>query len=172
MFAGQTLSNFVDTGGLTNVVTAPSVDRSSTVSFGVNAAGQEVVAPQRSIRGYGGFVNLGLPLSRWFNADPKGRNAGWTLYLHHGLDAVQHSDFARAKGIGADGAGPYRSTLNAVTLYQKINPWCTFGYEFSLFESYALPNAAGVYTPNTSVSGIPSRTWRDFREEIGPIFTF
>ena len=172
MFAGQTLSNFVDTGGLTNVVTAPSVDRSSTVSFGVNAAGQEVVAPQRSIRGYGGFVNLGLPLSRWFNADPKGRNAGWTLYLHHGLDAVQHSDFARAKGIGADGAGPYRSTLNAVTLYQKINPWCTFGYEFSLFESYALPNAAGVYTPNTSVSGIPGRTWRDFREEIGPIFTF
>lgn len=172
MFAGQTLSNFVDTGGLTNVVTAPSVDRSSTVSFGMNAAGQEVVAPQRSIRAYGGFVNLGLPLSRWFNADPKGRNAGWTLYLHHGLDAVDHSDFARAKAIGADGAGPYRSQMNAVTLFQKINPWCTFGYEFSLYESYALPNAAGAYTANTSVSGIPSRTWRDFREEIGPVFTF
>jgi hypothetical protein len=148
------------------------VDRSSTVLFGQNAAGQVVVAPQIAVRGYGGFVNLGLPLSRWFNAEPKGRNAGWTLYLHSGLDAVEHSDFARAKGIGADGAGPYKSTLQAVTLYHKVNPWCSFGYELSLFSSYALPNSAGVYTPNTSVAGVPSRTWRDLREEFGPIFTF
>jgi len=173
MFAGQTLSNFNDEGGLSNVVTAPSVDRSSTVAFGqVGGVGPYVLAPQRSVRGYGGFVNLGLPLSRLFNADPKGRNAGWTLYLHTGLDAVQHSDFARAKDIGADGAGPYRSMLNAASLFQKINNWCTFGYELSLFSSYALPNASGIYTPNTSVAGVPSRTWRDLREEFGPIFTF
>ena len=172
MFAGQLLSNFNDETGLINLVSAPSVDRSSTVLFGQNAAGQVVVAPQIAVRGYGGFVNLGLPLSRWFNAEPKGRNAGWTLYLHSGLDAVEHSDFARAKGIGADGAGPYKSTLQAVTLYHKVNPWCSFGYELSLFSSYALPNSAGVYTPNTSVAGVPSRTWRDLREEFGPIFTF
>jgi hypothetical protein len=172
MFGGQTLSNFNDEGGLTGVVTAPSVDRSSTVAFGTNAAGQIVVAPQRSVRAYGGFVQLGLPLSRWFNADPKGHNAGWQLYFNHGLDQVVHSDFAKAKDIGADGAGPYKSTLNAVTLFYRLNPWVQFGFEESLYSSYALPNDAGVYTAGTSVAGVPGRTWRDLRSEFGPIFTF
>jgi hypothetical protein len=174
MFADQTLSYFSDTGGLTNVVTVPTIDRSGTgtVAFGTNAAGQIVVAPQRAIRTYGGFVQLCLPLSRWFNADPKGHNAGWQLYFEHGLDQVVHSDFAKAKGIGADGAGPYKSTLNAATLFYKLNPWCTFGFEESLYSSYSLPNAKGVFTPNTSVAGVPSRTWRDLRSEFGPIFTF
>jgi len=172
MFGGQLLSNFNDEGGLTKVVTAPSVDRSSTVAFGTNAAGQIVVAPQRSVRAYGGFLNVGLPLSRWFNADPKGHNAGWQLYFHHGLDQVVHSDFDKAKDIGADGGGPYKSTFNAVTLFYRLNPWVQFGYEQSLYSSYALPNDAGVYTANTSVAGVPSRTWRDLRSEFGPIFTF
>jgi len=171
-FGGQTLSNFNDTGGLTNVITAPSIDRSSTVVFGTNAAGQIVVAPQRSVRAYGGFIQVGLPLSRWFNADPKGRHAGWTFYYTHGLDQVVHADFARAKDIGADGAGPYKSTLNAGTIFYKLNQWCTFGFEESLYSSYALPNDKGVYTPNTSVAGVPGRTWRDLRAEFGPIFTF
>jgi len=131
------------------------------------------VAPQVAVRAYGGFLNLGLPLSRWFNADPKGHNAGWTLYLHTGIDAVNHSDFARAKGISAEaGGGPYRSMLNAVSLFQKLNNWCTFGYELSLYSSYALPDTAGQYTAATKVAGVPSRTWRDLREEFGPIFTF
>jgi len=172
MFGGQTLSNFNDEGGLTGVVTAPSVDRSSTVAFGTNAAGQIVVAPQRSIRAYGGFIQLGLPLSRWFNADPKGHNAGWQLYFNHGLDQVVHSDFAKAKDIGADGAGPYKSTLNAVTLFYRLNPWVQFGFEQSLYSSYSLTNNAGVFTPNTSVAGVPGHTWRDLRSEFGPIFTF
>jgi hypothetical protein len=174
MFGGQTLSYFSDAGGLTGVVTAPTIDRSGTgtIAFGTNAAGQIVVAPQRAIRAYGGFIQLGLPLSRWFNADPKGHNAGWQLYFNHGLDAVVHSDFAKAKDIGADGAGPYRSTLNALTLFYRLNPWVQFGFEESLYSSYALPNNAGVFTPNTSVAGIPSRTWRDLRSEFGPIFTF
>jgi len=174
MFGGQTLSYFSDAGGLTGTVTVPTIDRSGTgtLVFGTNAAGQLVVAPQRAIRGYGGFIQLGLPLSRWFNADPKGHNAGWQLYFNHGLDAVVHSDFAKAKGIGADGAGPYRSTLNAATLFYRLNPWVQFGFEESLYSSYALPNNAGVYTPNTSVAGVPGRTWRDLRSEFGPIFTF
>jgi hypothetical protein len=171
-FAGQLQSIFNDTGGLTNTVTAPSVDRASTVAFGQDAAGNVILAPQRSVRGYGGFVQVGLPLSRWFKANPAGRNAGWQLYFHSGLDAVNHSDFARAKGIGASGGGPWRSVFEAVSLFNKINSWCTFGYEVSLYSSYALPNAAGVYTSNTSVAGVPSRTWRDLREEFGPIFSF
>jgi hypothetical protein len=171
-FGTQTLSNFNDTGGLTNVITVPSVDRSSTVALGTNAAGQIVVAPQRSVRGFGGFVQLGLPVSRWFNADPKGHNAGWQLYFNHGVDQVVHSDFAKAKGIGVDGAGPYKSTLNAATLFYRLNPWIQFAFEESLYSSYSLPNAKGVFTPNTSVAGVPSRTWRDLRSEFGPIFTF
>ncbi len=174
MFGGQTLSYFSDAGGLSGVVTAPTIDRSGTgtIAFGTNAAGQIVAAPQRPIRAYGGFVQLGLPLSRWFNADPKGHNAGWQLYFDHGLDEVVHSDFAKAKDIGADGAGPYKSTLNAVTLFYRLNPWVQFAFEESLYSSYALPNNAGVFTPNTSVAGVPSRTWRDLRSEFGPIFTF
>jgi hypothetical protein len=174
MFGDQTLSYFSDAGGLANTVSVPTIDRSGTgtIVFGTNAAGQIVVAPQRAIRAYGGFIQLGLPLSRWFNADPKGHNAGWQLFFDHGLDQVVHSDFAKAKGIGVDGAGPYKSTLNAATLYYKLNQWCQFAFEQSLYSSYSLPNAKGVFTPNTSVAGVPARTWRDLRSEFGPIFTF
>ncbi len=41
-----------------------------------------VVAPQRPIRSFGGFIQLGLPLSRLFNADPHGHNAGWQSVFH------------------------------------------------------------------------------------------
>jgi len=172
MNGGQTLSNFNNTAGLTNTVEVPSVDRSTNLVFGTNAAGQIVLAPQTAYRAYGGFAQIGFPLSRIFKADPTGHNAGWTIYFYQGLDAVKHSDFAIGKDIGKDGAGPYRSTLSAATLYYKVNNWCTFGYEESLYSSYSLPNDAGVFTSNTSVAGVPGHTWRDLREEFGPIFTF
>ena len=35
-----------------------------------------VLAPQRPVRAQGGFTQLGIPLSRIFNANPAGRNAG------------------------------------------------------------------------------------------------
>jgi len=170
MFGGQTLSNFNNATGLTNTVEVPSLDRSTNLVFGTNAAGQIVRAPQTAYRAYGGFAQIGFPLSRIFHADPAGHNAGWTFYFYQGLDAVNHSDFALGKEIGKDGAGPYRSTLSAGTLYYKINNWCTFGLEESLYSSYALSNDVGVFT--TKVAGVPSRTWRDLREEFGPIFTF
>lgn len=172
LVGGQTLSNFNNTAGLTNTVEVPSVDRSTNLVFGTNAAGQIVLAPQEAYRAYGGFAQIGFPLSRIFHADPAGRNAGWTFYFYQGLDAVNHFDFARGKDIGKDGAGPYRSTLSAGTLYYKLNNWCTFGLEESLYSSHALPNDAGQFTANTSVAGVPGRTWRDLREEFGPIFTF
>ena len=172
MFGGQTLSNFTNATGLTGLVDVPSVDRSSTLVFGTNAAGQIVLAPQTAYRAYGGFAQIGFPLSRIFKADPAGHNAGWSFYFYQGLDAVNHSDFALGKDIGKDGAGPYRSTLSAATLYYKVNNWCTFAYEESLYSSYSLPNNAGIFTPNTSVAGVPGHTWRDLREEFGPIFTF
>src|SRR5438270_12049429 len=75
-FAGQLLSNFNDTAGLTGTATATSIDGASTVVFGL-LNGAQVVAPQRPVRAQGGFVQLGFPISRIFNADPKGRNSGW-----------------------------------------------------------------------------------------------
>jgi hypothetical protein len=73
--AGQLLSNFNDTAGLTSTATAVSIDGASTVVFGLQN-GIPVVAPQRPVRAQGGFVQLGFPLSRIFDANPKGRNAG------------------------------------------------------------------------------------------------
>src|SRR5437870_9578728 len=68
--AGQLLSNFNDTAGLTGTATATSIDGASNVVFGL-LNGIPVVAPQRPVRGQGGFVQVGFPLSRIFDADPK-----------------------------------------------------------------------------------------------------
>ena len=169
-FAGQLLSNYNYTGGLTALASAPSVDASSTVFFGTNGAGAAVVAPQYPVRGYGGFIQAGFPISRWFNADPKGRNAGWSAYYDYGIDAANTADFRKAKDIGAAGAGPYKSTQNAVTVFYKMNPWVTFGFEETKYGSYALPNNKDVCT--TKVAGLPNCTWTDWRTEFGPVFTF
>ena len=169
-FGGETLSNYNQAGGLVATANGFSVDRASTVVFGTNAAGQAVTAPQLPVRGYGGFVQVGLPLSRWFNADPKGRNAGWQAYLEYGIDAANANDFRYAKDIGASGAGPIKDTLKGVTIFYKMNPWIQFGFEEGKYQGFALPNKEGVCT--TKVAGLPTCTSTDWRSEFGPIFTF
>src|SRR5205085_1313663 len=62
-FAGQLLSNFNDTAGLTGQATATSIDGASTVVFGL-LNGVPTVAPQRPVRAQGGFLQLGLPHAR------------------------------------------------------------------------------------------------------------
>jgi hypothetical protein len=129
-----------------------------------------VVAPERPIRSFGGFVNLGLPVSRWFNANPQGRNAGWQVYLHAGKDQVVHGDLVDA------GASPAANILSplpllmgkvaAVTVYYKINRWATFGFEQSIYSSRLAPGL------DYSIAGVPSNEWQDHRSEFGPIFTF
>jgi hypothetical protein len=170
-FFGDQLNSFYTySAGLTGTATGLSVDGNG-VTFG-NRNGVAVVAPQLPVRAYGGFVQLGLPLSRWFNADPKGRNAGWQAYLEYGLDASNAADFRKAKGVGANGAGPIKSNLRAFTVFYKLNNYVQFGFEESNYQSYAVKNDRGVCTANTSVSGKPACTWTDWRTEIGPIFTF
>ena len=108
-FGGQLLSNYNQAAGLINKANGLSVDGSSTVVFGINGAGQAVFAPQKAVRGYGGFVQAGFPISRWFNADPKGRNAGWQAYYEYGMDAANANDFRYAKDISAEaGGGPIK----------------------------------------------------------------
>jgi len=170
-FAGETLSNYNQAGGLTTLANGFSVDRTSTVVFGTNSAGHAVVAPELPTRGYGGFFQVGLPVSRWFNADPKGRNAGWQAYLEYGLDAAVANDFKLAKDINAtSGAGPIKDSIKGLTVFYKLNPYVQFGFEESLYQGQALPNTHGVCT--TKVAGVPSCTSKDWRTEFGPIFSF
>ena len=170
-FAGQIFAEFNDTTGLINTATAQSIDGSSTLVFGcrggVGAActgGTLVVAHQLPPRAQGGFVNVGLPLSRWANADPKGRNAGWVMYLHYGYDQVLARDVRRL------GGGREKGDLMAGTLQYKLNNFVTFVVEESMYRTRALRLTATGLFP--AFAGRPMREWKDLRSEIGPLFTF
>lgn len=175
-FAGQLFSNFNDTGGLTKpcldtsnppkevFCNGLSVDGSSTVAFGLDANGNPVAAPQRPVRTYGGFVGLGLPLSRIFNADPAGRMAGWTMNLHAGFDAVPGIDARHLALPSRD-----RSDWFFANLQYKMNAWVTFAFEQSLYETIAIPSSAGAFP---LFRGIPARVAPDRRSEFATIFTF
>jgi hypothetical protein len=136
-------------------------------------AGTVVVAPQRPIRGFGGFVQVGLPLSRWFNADPKGHNAGWQLLFTMGKDQVNNHDLNNPGFVGAYNGGgtaplPLLMGKTAIgTLYYKFNNWCQFAFEQSVYATRGLDHAT-IYT----IAGNPSNEWQDHRTEFGPIFTF
>jgi hypothetical protein len=173
-FAGQLLSFYNQPVGLTNTASGFSVDN-NTATFGVNSAGHAVVAPQEPVRGYGGFVQLGFPISRWFNADPKGRNAGWQGYVEYGLDAANINDFRLAKGITTTGAGPFKGIIKAGTLFYKMNNWVQFGFEESNYTNLAYPAVSGAdkgVCNGTKVSGKNSCSITDWRTEFGPVFTF
>ncbi len=168
-FGGQVDSYYTDVSGLSNPITFTTTDGGPLAAAGgavlaTNSAGQVVVAPQRPIRAFGGFVNLGFPLSRWFNANPKGHNAGWQLYLHAGKDQVVHNDLVQATGSG--GLPLLMGKVFAATLYYKVNPYVTFGIEQSVYGTRLAP---GV---NYDIAGSPDNLWQDHRTEFGPIFTF
>jgi hypothetical protein len=162
-FGGQIFSEFNDTTGLTGTATAQSQDGASTVVFGLRN-GVRVLAAQRPPRAQGGFLNLGIPLSRLANANPAGRNAGWVVYFHYGYDQVLARDVRRL------GGGREKGDLAAGTLQYKLNNFVTFVVEESLYRTRALPLTATGLFP--AFDGRPMREWKDFRSEIGPLFTF
>ena len=131
--------------------------------LGTNAAGQQVVAPERPIRTSGGWAQLGLPLSRIFNANPSGRNAGWSLYALYSVDQAKTRDLMR---LGAAGNRRF-STMAVGTLNYSLNRWVTFTFEHSIYSTHANPQL-----PLPLFKGIPTRVWHDVREEFGPTFTF
>ena len=159
--AGQLLSNFNDTAGLTSTATATSIDGASTVVFGLRD-GIAAVAPQRPVRAQGGFIQLGFPLSRIFDANPKGRNAGWTAYLYYGGDAALARDARRFGGRGS------RSDLFSGNIQYKWNQWMTFAYE----EGYYRTRADFRTGLLPLFRGIPSFTTHNIRSEFAAIFTF
>ncbi|HET6977336.1 MAG TPA: hypothetical protein VFI24_13490 [Pyrinomonadaceae bacterium] len=159
--AGQLLSNFNDTAGLTNIATVASIDGASSVVFGLDN-GIPVVAPQRPVRAQGGFVQLGFPLSRIFDADPKGRNASWTAFLYYGADGVAARD---ARRFGLRGI---RSDLFSGNIQYKWNQWVTFAYEEGYYRTRA-DSRTGLLP---LFRGIPSYTTHNIRSEFAAIFTF
>lgn len=169
-FGGQVNSFYTDIGGLSNPITFTTLDggplaAAGASTLGTNAAGQVVIAPEKPVRAFGGFINLGLPLSRWFNANPKGHNAGWQLYFHAGKDQVVHNELTNPNNGG--GTLPLlMGKVFAATLYYKFNPWCTLGIEQSVYGTRLEP---GV---NYTIAGSPDNLWQDHRTEFGPVFTF
>src|ERR1051325_2271542 len=160
-FAGQFLSNFNDTAGVARTARTPSITAVPNVVFGL-LKGVPVVAPQRPVRGQGGFVQVGFPLSRIFNADPAGRNAGWTAYLYYGDDRATARD---ARRLGARGD---RSDLFSGNIQYKWNQWVTFAYEQGYYRTRA-DFRAGLLP---LFRGVPSYTTHNIRSEFAAIFTF
>jgi len=187
-FGGQISAFATDTGGLTGLQGPfPTLDGGPLAASGPDllgcsgtftatgpavsgitpgtCSGTVVVAPQRALRGFGGFVQVGLPLSRWFNADPKGHNAGWQLLFDFGKDQAVDRDLNNPNFAGALPLA--MSKMAAATLYYKFNNWCQFGFEQSI---YAGRIKDGL--PGYTIAGIPSNEWQDHRTEFGPMFTF
>ena len=173
---GQLFSTYNDISGLTGVTTATSIDGSSTVAFGFRN-GQPVIADQNPVRGQGGFINLGIPLSRLFDADPKGRMAGFTAYLHYGYDEATARDVRQILGatlnpVGAPanqfGANRGKSDVAYTSLQYKLNSFVTFAFEQSYFRTRAANQ--GGFLP--LFRGIPSRETHNNRSEFATIFNF
>lgn len=160
-FSGQLYSFFQDTVGLHNTITVASQDGSSNLVFGTTASGQQVIAPERPVRAAGGFVQLGLPLSRIFNANPAGRMSGWSLYGMYGEDQAKTRDINRCAGTRRE------SSAMIGTLNYKFNRWLSFSYEQSLYTTHANPEQTLPL-----FRGVHAREWNDVREEGGPIFFF
>jgi hypothetical protein len=186
-FGGQINSFATDVAGLT-AVSAPYVTTdggpllaaggavlgcTAALVGGACPAGSAVIAPQVPIRSFGGFLQLGLPLSRWFNADPHGHNAGWQLLFTIGKDQVNDRDlnnpgFVAAYNGGGTAPLPLLMGKTAIgTLYYKFNNWCQFAFEQSVYAT-RLEDHLTLYT----IAGQQSNEWQDHRTEFGPIFTF
>lgn len=162
---GQLLSNFNDTAGLTATVTAPSIDGASTVVFGL-LDGVPSIAPQRPVRGRGGFAQLGFPLSRLAHADPKGRNAGWTAFLYYGFDEAFPNDARRFSPVRG------RSDLFSGNIQYKLNSWVTFAFEQGYYRTRVANRSASDFGGLPLFRGIPSYTSHNLRSEFATIFNF
>jgi hypothetical protein len=162
---GQLLSNFNDPAGLTAMASAPSIDGASTVVFGL-LDGVPSIAPQRPVRGRGGFLQLGFPLSRLAHADPKGHNAGWTAYLYYGFDEALPQDARRFSPVRG------RSDLFSGNVQYKLNPWVTFAFEQGYYRTRAANRSALDFGGLPLFRGIPSYTSHNLRSEFATIFTF
>ncbi len=173
-FEGQLYQEFNDLKGTSagNTFTVPAIDSAGTApAFGL-VGGVPTVFPQQEPRAQGGFAEIGFPLSRLFHANPAGRNAGWTMNLHYGYDAVFSRDARRAANAATGVPGPgnrIKSDLALGNITWKLNQFVSFAVEESYYRTRTFASTANVYP---SFSGFPAKQWQDFRSEFFTIFTF
>jgi hypothetical protein len=137
------------------------------LAAGLCPAGDALVLPQQPVRGVGGFGDLGLPLSRWFHANPKGRNAGWTLDLGYNIDQSKARDLRQT--FTAAG-GRYKNDWSHATLNYKLNNWVQIGFEEGYYRTRAIPGPTGGLP--ITIDGRAQRVWKDLHEQISTIFFF
>jgi hypothetical protein len=166
-FMGQFNDVFTDLGTAASIGTATSF-AGRTISFGcvggtgpTCTGGTIVHSNLEPVMGQGGFLQLGLPLSRIFNADPEGRAGfgGWSLYFTYGVDSAFARDARRANGL-------LRTDHGSVQLRYKFNKWATFVHEETYLDTRT---ADGILKP---FRGMPAHTAHAWRSEFGPLFTF
>jgi len=142
------------------------------------APGDVAVVPQKPLRAFGGFAQVGFPLSRLFNADPKGHNAGWRLLFTVGKDQMLRRDLTNFEFEGIASPLPIlMDTMAVASLFYKLNQWATFAFEGSIYASRT-PGKIGDDDTNPffgnayTIGNKLSNEWQDHRIEFGPIFTF
>jgi hypothetical protein len=156
-FQGQFNDVFADIGSATSIGSAMSFSGRS-IPFAM--VGTTVVpATLEPIRGQGGFVQLGIPLSRIFGADPESRAAGWSTYFTYGVDSAFARDAVRGNGL-------LRTDHGSAELRYKLNKWVSFVQETTYLDTRT---ADAVRKP---FRGVTARTAHAWRNEFGTIFTF
>lgn len=156
-FMGQFNDVFSDLGRATPLGSALSF-AGRTIPFGL-LNGQVVAARLEPVMGQGGFLQLGFPLSRWFDAEPGSRAAGWTFYLTYGLDSAFAKDAVRANGL-------LRTDHGSAQLRYKINQWVTFVDEVTYLDTRTAGSLTKLFR------GVPAHVAHAWRNEFGTIFTF
>jgi len=118
--------------------------------------------------GGGGFIELDFPLSRIFNANPEGHNAGWLLHAQWGTDRAKYTDAMHGNHLG-------RTDLDTANLVYRLNKWVTFTHEVSYIATFTANDhsASGAITRHALLfAGKPVYQAHNWRNEFGPIFTF
>jgi hypothetical protein len=158
-FQGQFNDVFTDLAGATPLGTALSFANRS-IPFGIVGT-TVVVGSLQPIRGQGGFVQIGIPLSRVFHADPVGRDAGWTTYFTYGVDSAFARDVVRTGGNGL-----LRTDHGSYQLRYKLNKWWSFVQETTYLDTRTADAVTRLYR------GLPVHTVHAWRNEFGTIVTF
>jgi hypothetical protein len=127
--------------------------------------GKAVVDPYRPVRGQGGFVQLGFPLSRIFGANPEGLNSGWILFMGYGVDSAFARDVCN-QGAALGGNGLLRSDYVPVSMRYRINKWAQLVQETTWYDTRTADANLALFR------GVNAHVNHDIRNEFGTIFTF
>jgi hypothetical protein len=167
---------------VTQPVTALNGDTISFINPGTGCTGATPtncvaqVAKLRPVRGYGALVQLGIPLSRIFGANPEGLNRGWTLFMGYGMDGAVNRDAARTITASsttlAGGNGLRRSDYVPISLRYQMNKWASFVNEVTWYDTRTGTRRGTNTNVFVLFRGIDAKINHDIREEFGTIFTF